>query len=270
MDLQYFKDTFHLAMNSTKPLYQQLYDYFKRLIVTGVLKEGDQMIPEVTICEEFNLSRSTVRKTMDMLIEDGFIMRRRGKGSFVTNQKLKRNINYLYNFSENMEKINAKPSSIVLECCILNKIDEELQLKLDLSSKNTSVFFLKRLRCANNKPVLCENTYIPYHLCPGIENNDFTQCSLYDVLEKQYLLNLYHATESIQAVFLSEEDKQILKCKEDVPGIKISRISNLDNGEIFEYTTSLTRADTCIFEMDLYKTPNKNSTPIQIERKMKV
>ena len=102
MDINYFKETFHLDIDSTKPLYQQLYDYFKRIILTGILKEGDQMLPEIVICDTLHVSRSTVRKTMDMLIEDGLLIRRRGKGSHVTNPKLKRNINYLYNFSENM------------------------------------------------------------------------------------------------------------------------------------------------------------------------
>ena len=49
MDINYFKDTFHLNLDNTTPLYQQLYDYFKRLILTGILKEGDQMLPEVSI-----------------------------------------------------------------------------------------------------------------------------------------------------------------------------------------------------------------------------
>ena len=83
MDINYFKDTFHLNLDNMTPLYQQLYDYFKRLILTGILKEGDQMLPEVSICETLNISRSTVRKTMEMLIEDGYLIRRRGKGSFI-------------------------------------------------------------------------------------------------------------------------------------------------------------------------------------------
>ncbi len=79
-----------MDIDSTKPLYQQLYDYFKRIILTGILKEGDQMLPEIVICDTLHVSRSTVRKTMDMLIEDGLLIRRRGKGSHVTNPKLKK------------------------------------------------------------------------------------------------------------------------------------------------------------------------------------
>lgn len=141
MDIDYFKETFHLDIDSTKPLYQQLYDYFKRIILTGILKEGDQMLPEIVICDTLHVSRSTVRKTMDMLIEDGLLIRRRGKGSHVTNPKLKRNINYLYNFSENMLSVGAKPSSIVLECKVLKEIPENIKECMKLPKNNESVFF---------------------------------------------------------------------------------------------------------------------------------
>ena len=56
-----------------------------------------------------------------------------------------------------------------------------------------------------------------YHLCPGIEQKDFSKFSLYTILEEDYFLTPYHATESIEAVFLSAEDKKLLNCDYDVP-----------------------------------------------------
>lgn len=269
MDIDYFKETFHLDIDSTKPLYQQLYDYFKRIILTGILKEGDQMLPEIVICDTLHVSRSTVRKTMDMLIEDGLLIRRRGKGSHVTNPKLKRNINYLYNFSENMLSVGAKPSSIVLECKVLKEIPENIKECMKLPKNNESVFFLKRIRCADKEAVLYENTYIPYHLCPGIEQKDFSKFSLYTILEEDYFLTPYHATESIEAVFLSGEDKMLLNCDYDVPGFKISRTTCSEDGNIFEYTTSITRADKCVFMMELYKTASTSSA-VQVKRSLSI
>lgn len=270
MNIEYFKETFHLLPESNKPLYQQLYEYFKRLILNGTLQEGDQMLPEIQICEAMDLSRSTVRKTMDKLIEDGLILRRRGKGSYVTSHKLRRQINYLYNFSENMESIGVHPSSIVLECKVLKKAPKEIREILRLPSENPSVFLLKRIRLADGEPILCENTYIPYHLCPGIQKLRFSSQSLYTILLERYLLEPYRATESIEAVFLSDQDKELLECTEDIPGFKISRVSYLESGEIFEYTTSLTRADKCVFTMELFKNPSPTTYPIQIRRNITV
>lgn len=270
MDINYFKDTFHLNLDNTTPLYQQLYDYFKRLILTGILKEGDQMLPEVSICETLNISRSTVRKTMEMLIEDGYLIRRRGKGSFIASPKLKRNINYLYNFSENMQNIGVTPSSCVLECTVLEHVDDHIKEALKLPDSSTKVFLLKRIRKGNNDPILCESTYIPYYLCPGIESYDFSNHSLYAILSEKYLLVPYHATESIEAVFLSDQDKKLLNCKQDVPGFKITRISNTKNGDVLEYTTSITRSDKCIFMMELYKNSSNETIPVQIQRSLNI
>lgn len=270
MDINTFKDTFHLDLESTTPLYQQLYDYFKRLILTGALKEGDQMLPEIIICDSLDISRSTVRKTMEMLIEDGYLIRKRGKGSFISSPKLKRNINYLYNFSENMENIGVSPSSSVIECAIVDHIDEKIRNILQLPQSNTKVFLLKRIRKANGVPILCESTYIPYYLCPGIETYDFTSQSLYTILSKKYFLDPFHATESIEAVFLSQKDKELLNCDQEIPGFKITRLSYTKNEEILEYTTSITRADKCIFMMELYKNSNNNTVPVQIQRNLNI
>lgn len=264
MNIQDLKQDFKFHFDSTKPLYRQLYEYLERCIVSGILKEGDQMIPETHICEAFKVSRSTVRKTMDMLLEEGLIMRRRGKGSFVAAQRMKRSINYLYNFTENIQNIGSVPSSIVLEAKVLNDAPKEVLEKLHLQ-KHDKVFYLNRIRCANEIPLLNEKTYIPYALCPLIEQYDFTSKSLYDVLSNQYKLNLYHATESIEAVVMSVKEKQLLQCKDNIPGFKIKRISHMDDGRVFEYTTSLTRADRCIFEMELYKKATQFS-PVEIKR----
>ena len=70
MDLDYFKKTFKLDSTSSEPMYKQISNYLKRMIQMGILKEGDQMIPEVTICSELNVSRSTVRLAMAELLDE--------------------------------------------------------------------------------------------------------------------------------------------------------------------------------------------------------
>lgn len=266
MDIEYFRSTFRMAPDGSKPLYQQLYDYFKRLIVAGILKEGDQMLPEITICDELSVSRSTVRKAMDMLLEEGYISRHRGKGTHVTSPKMNRKINSLYNFTENMKQIGAVPSSVVLEAKVIPQAPNEVLEELEILDSETPFFKLHRIRCANGEPVLKEETFIPYSLCPGIETNDFSDKSLYEVLGSQYLLNLDHASESLEAVFIDEADKKLLDCKKDMPGFRIKRISYLDNGLPYEYTTSITRADKCVFQLEMYNQSAANNVPVEVNR----
>lgn len=270
MDIDYFKNTFHFSIEKNIPLYEQLVSYIKIQIQLGVLKPGDQMIPENDLCKILNVSRTTVRQCMNRLVEEGLLIRQRGRGSFIANSKLKRNINYLYNFTENIRSIGAVPTSIVLTKEVIDITDKQLISSLRLPENSPKAFHLIRLRCADNTPLLLENTYIPYYLCDGIEQFNFETISLYDTLTNQYLLNLYHASETIEAIIIKGVTAKLLKCSSNTPGYQIERISHLDSGYVFELTTSTTRADKCVFRLELYKNTLSSKNKLDFQRTMRV
>lgn len=177
IDVESFKRDFHFDPISSSPRYLQLYSFIKHQIKAGVFKVNDQLIAENELCEILNVSRTTVRLAMDQLINEGLIVRYRGKGSFIAEEKIRRKINYLYNFTNNMQEVGAKPSSKVLESVVITA-DDFIAQKLALPAENRQVFKLMRIRCANDNPLLFETTYIPYYLCEGIEHNDFHKASL--------------------------------------------------------------------------------------------
>ena len=225
------------------------------------------MLPENSLCEILKISRTTVRQCMDQLVREGLLVRYRGRGSFIADPKMKRNINYLYNFTENMKELGAVPTSVVV---ISEVIDAPpfIREQLKLPPTQSKVFKLYRLRCANKEPVLFEKTFIPYYLCERIEYFDFSTESLYDILSNRYTLNLYHATETIEAIIITKEEAELLKCAPKVPGYKIQRVSYLDSGFIFEFTTSITRADKCVFQLNLYRNKNGSKNPVDIKRQV--
>ncbi|MDR3161570.1 MAG: GntR family transcriptional regulator [Spirochaetaceae bacterium] len=267
--IDYFKRTFQFLSASNTPLYAQLASYIKIQIQSGVFKPGDQMIAENELCEILKVSRTTIRQCMNRLVDEGLLVRYRGKGSFIADQKIRRNINYMYNFTENIRNAGAVPSSVVLQKEV-GPADQIIAEKLCLPPGNAFVFFLSRLRCANDEPILLEKTYIPYYLCEGIEAADFSHASLYDTLSSRYSLNLSRAVETIEAVIISGDNEKKLKCKGRVPGYKIQRISYLESNTVFEYTTSVTRSDKCVFRLDLYKNTNSIKHNVDFERKLQI
>lgn len=269
MDIEYLKKTFHFSETSTTPLYIQLVSYFRLQIQTGELRPGDQMIPETVLSEALKVSRTTIRQAMNYLVSEGLLTRRRGKGTFISNPKLKRNINYLYDFTENILSIGAVPSSIVLVSERLDITPEPIRSVLQLKAPDLRTFHLERLRCANQEPILIERTYIPYFLCEGIEQYDFSQQSLYRVLTDKYALQHYHASETIEADLISKEESVLLHCSSRSACYHITRVSKLDTGLIYEYTDSTTRADKCVFHLELYKKQNHN-VPFKIQRTLSV
>ncbi len=208
------------------------------------------MITEGEICQILNISRTTVRQAMDQLVSEGLIIRYRGKGSFIADPKMKRSLNYLYNFTENMQELGITPNSRIIRVAV-ETADEATREHLRLPAGQTKVFHLLRVRCGDDNPILLEDTSIPYYLCEGIEKIDFCTNSLYQVLSNRYSLNLYHATETIEAVLISQTEAHYLECKPKSPGYRITRISDLDSGYPFEFTKSITRAERCMFRLEL-------------------
>lgn len=252
MDSSYLEKTFQFQEDSDKSMHEQLFQYFEHLIKSGELREGDALIPETEICGILGVSRTTVRQAIAKLVEEGLVKRVRGQGSFVTKKKMDRRISSLYNFTENMRQLGKTPSSAVLYAGV-DFADNAIRLRLNLPRTQEYVFRLNRIRLADSQPVLIENTCIPYYMCEGIERNDFSRESLYRVLEEQYALKLYHATETIEAVLITDAEAELLKCPAGSLGYRITRVSHLDTGFVFEYTSSITRADQCRFQLELYK-----------------
>jgi len=270
MDIEYFKNTFRFSEAAEVPLYVQLASYFRIQIHSGVLQPGDMMLAENSLCEILNISRTTVRQSMNNLVEEGLLVRYRGKGTFIANFKIKRNMNHLYSFSEDMKAIGAVPSSKVIKAEVLERCPEDIADILKLPTPQTPVFYLERLRLANQEPILWERTYIPYFLCNKIETFDFSRNSLYQLLSETYQLEMYHARESLDAILLSDREASLLECPSKSVGYKINRVSYLDSGVVFEYTTSVTRADKCTYQFELYKNTASKKTPLEIKRNISV
>lgn len=244
-------ESLQLSMDATLPLYEQMTSALRRQIRSGALAPGDKLPTENSLVETLHVSRTTVRQAMDQLVDEGLIIRHRGRGSFVASPKMKRTIGGLYNFTENMRELGATPTSTVLENAV-EEADDRIRTRLQLPANQTKVFHLTRLRCADTAPMLLEDTYIPYYLCEGIEQVDFAHASLYQTLSTRYALNLYHATETIEAIAIDKAEAQLLECTQKTPGYRITRVSNLDSGLIYEFTSSITNAERCAFQLELY------------------
>lgn len=235
---------------SSAPLHYQIMDNIKRQITAEILKPGDIIPSESQLCAEYKVSRTTVRQALNQLVEENLLFRRRGKGSFVADKKLRRSINYIYSFSEDMNSLGITPTSKILEKEIV-KPSAEIMRTLSLSADNNSVFKITRVRLANSNPILLETTYIPAYLCPNIMQEDLSTISLYSILKNRYQLQFHRATESYEAAKMDQYSALHLNSKKQASAFKIRRIAYLDTGMPFELTHSITRGDRCIFKVEL-------------------
>lgn len=242
---------FQISDSSNKPRYLQIKDHIISMVRSGQLSPGDTLPSESEFCASLGISRTTVRQAMEELVSEGYLIRRRGLGTFVAPKTLPRKINRMYNFTEDMLEMGLTPSSRVLQCEVV-AATEDLRKKLCLDVGET-VFQLKRIRYANGEPILLETTCIPYRLCAGIEKYDFSDRSLYQTLKEEYGLAFFKAVETYRCVTVSSHSAELLDMgSSNHVAFEISRNGFLKDGTPFEYTVSHTRSDKCYLQVELY------------------
>ena len=139
--------------------YNQIAEYYQKLIESKQLRSGEKMPTEEQICALFQVSRITVRQAMSELVQAGYIERVQGKGSYVKTPKTNMQLNHLQGFSEEMRAIGKVAASRLIDTGIENcdlMVAEHLGIET-----GTQVIYIKRLRLADNEPVAVEYVYIP-------------------------------------------------------------------------------------------------------------
>lgn len=208
-----------------KPIFRQIIDSINSGIDSGVYNRGDAIPSEPELCRLFDTTRMTVRRAIDQLVSEGRLFRIQGKGTFVSQLELDKTYQK-HGFSSNMLSLGMHPSSIVLfvgEC----EADDRVRQHLDLEP-NEPVFCLKRVRLADEEPIAVERVWISLKRFPLLQQYDFSQVSLYDVLHREYGVDIEYSKQRINAVTIEGEDAQLLFHQKK--GVAL-RIRNVDYGK---------------------------------------
>lgn len=231
--LQGFQDRFD------GPLYMRLKLAFEAFIQTKQLQQGDALPSERDISDICGVSRVTVRRAIDALVEEGALVRRHGSGTFVAAPvaRMDQPLSCATSFSEDMARRGMTASSMWLDRGIyLPSSDEMMSLGL---TGNRKVARLKRLRLADGVPVALENATLPSDILPDPESVDL---SLYAHLAR---LNArpVRAVQRISARLLTPEEVRLLAVPEGSAGLAVHRLAYLSSGRAIETTKTLYRSD---------------------------
>ncbi|MCI8505316.1 MAG: GntR family transcriptional regulator [Lachnospiraceae bacterium] len=232
--------------NVPTPLYYQLMVILKAMIDSGHLKNGDELPSEQEISAALDISRPTVRQCMQGLVNAGVIVRRKGKGTFVTHQKME--FNYIAkheSFHEIIAGYGYTPATHILEFEVVEPIPfVSQQLKIDDSEP---LYSLLRLCMANDTPMLYCHTYLQASRFPGLQDFDFSKVSLYETLDRHYGTKVVTLKREIGADNAGQTDANMLQIKR---GRAIFVVRNLaydaDNVPV-EYSDSHYRSETIKF-----------------------
>lgn len=228
--------------------YEKIAFDIKEDILSEKYKPNEQLPFEKELCEKYNVSKMTVKKALDLLVNDGLIIKRRGSGTFVkdiTEKEIQRIIEKKQFSGLTTTSIGHKVTSKVLEFKIINATKEIADiLKIE---EDEFIYFVHRVRYVDDKAVVIEKTYIPLNLIPRMKLADVKK-SIYGYIKDKLGLNIQSAHSTVRAMKSDELDRKYLNLEKDEPILEVERVAYLDNGKVFEYSFSRHRYDKFEFK----------------------
>ena len=212
--------------------YLNIYNIIVNKIESKEYVANDKLPSEKELMDEYNVSRDTVRKSLNMLEQNGYIQKSKGKGSFVLDiNKFNFPVSGVVSLKELSEKSGRAIETTVeaLECIIPKKnISKGLEINED-----EKVWRIVRARTIDGEKVILDK--------------DISKNSLYEYVENVLGLKIAYAKKEITVQNASEEDKKYLDMKGFDMIVVVKSYTYLDDTSLFQYTESRHRPDKFVF-----------------------
>lgn len=230
-------------------MYHQLKGILRDKIESGVWKPDELIDSEHQLMSQYGVSRNTVKRAIEDLVQEGLLKRIQGKGTFVSLPKIEHSLGGFYSFSKVLRAKGIESRDVILSIeqkAALPSIAGYLKI-----SAGTMVHELKRLRCALNEPIIFETSYIPVGIAASITEADLLDNGLYDLLRERYNVAVVKAKESFEPVLIDTYEAALLDVREGFPALLLDRIAYDVAGTPIEYCRSIVRGDRCKFYTEL-------------------
>lgn len=245
-----------LNRDNPTPLYYQLAEEIKSRIEANEYAIGECIPPEPELEQIFKVSRVTVRKAIDLLVSQGLLVKRPGKGTFVRAAKVTQPLNVITSWTETMLARGMRVETAELrveEKIPPARVAEALRLQPDEPAVE-----VYRLRLANGEPVTIMTNYLITSIGRPLMKVGVTGESLYRILEEKLGVTLATAEEIVQALAADGEQAKRLGVKKGFPLIQVTRVTYDPEGTPIEYVTVISRADRYQYSVHLAGRPKRS------------
>ena len=235
-----------LDRTSPVPLYFQVAQQLERAIEAGELSPGTRLDNEIQLADDYGLSRPTMRRAIQYLVERGLLVRRRGVGTQVVHAKVKRQVE-LSSLYDDLTAAGQRPTTQVLVNAVV-PADGTVAPALGVSA-GTAVVFLERLRLAGGEPLARMRNYLPTELVE-LPTDSLEERGLYQLLRGAGI-HLRVATQVVGARAATAPEARLLGEPRGAPLLTMSRTTYDDSGRVVEFGTHIYRASRYSFEHTL-------------------
>ncbi|NPV52434.1 MAG: GntR family transcriptional regulator [Firmicutes bacterium] len=237
-----------LNRDGVVPLYFQIKQQILEAIKSGEWGVGEQIPSGPALSEKFKVSVMTVRQAISELIEEGTLISKRGKGTFVAPPKLAIRLPYFMGFTEEMKLRGLVPETRILEKGFIDA-GPEIARALNIPA-GSQVTYYERLRLADNEPICFETSYFSSTRFPDFPFPSGKYRSFYEIFQERYGVEVVRAEQVLHATKATAKQARILKIPVDSPVFLLVSTEFDGNGEPVELTEGIYRGDryTITFE----------------------
>ena len=232
-------------------LYIQIEEYIREKVETGELKAGDKIPSEELLCEKFDVSKITVIRALRDLVTEGIIIRKQGKGSFVSQVNYERDLSKFANFIHAWPPIKVEHT--ILKWHLITPSKEILN-KMKLS-KDSSILEIVRMAFHEGEPIALEYIYIPKDISKYFMNKK-------ELFESKYVYSVYktipdifldNSRISIKPVLADKTQAEILGITIGDPLLLWERITLSKDKKVVEFSKFFERGDRGNFYLEYHK-----------------
>jgi GntR family transcriptional regulator len=229
----------HQEKPGFRPLYAQVRDVLVKRIVDNVWQPGELLPSEFEIADDLGVSQGTVRKALDELETEKFVVRRQGKGTYVARHDEARILFQFFKLVPDTGK-SEYPDSRIIGVRVA-PADRRAAAALDLSA-NARVVRIERVRTLARRVCIVERILLPRVLFPGIEKRDLPN-NLYELYRSDFRVTVVRASEKLKAVAATGRAAKHLGVAAGAPLLAIDRTAFALDGRPVEWRLSLCSTD---------------------------
>jgi len=230
-----------------RPLYAQVRDVLVKRIVDNIWEPGELLPNEFELADDLGVSQGTVRKALDELETEKFVVRRQGKGTYVARHDEARILFQFFKLVPDNGKSEYPDSRII--GVTLAAADKRAAAALDLPA-NARVVCIERVRTIAGRPCIVERILLPRALFPGIEKRDLPN-NLYELYRSDFRVTVVHASEKLKAVVATRREARHLGVTVGAPLLTIDRTAFALGGRPVEWRVSLCETEKHHYVSDL-------------------
>lgn len=241
-------DHFILDNKGIKMIYKKVAEEIRHKINSTHYKIGDLLPNEKTLAQEYQVSRMTLRRAIEILIKSGLIKREQGRGTTIIGKDAHFTFNKLQSFQELMKTSKQEIKNEVIDFRVINcpfSISEKMKL-----SQGERIFYIRRVRYINDKPVLVEDSYMPYRYFKNLTIADMEK-SKFNFIENICHIKIEGNYEESYAILPEKDIQTLLKIESNFPVLLKSTLTYDELGQFVNYAMIFMNSQEHVYELHL-------------------